>query len=206
MVLCSHTSYSASSLRSHVSLQVSHQTQCACNAAGMRRQLHLKLPHFMCLPRTIQAIAPSRPACASVVSPSSRSFNLNERLLQIGLWFVCYLCLSRPSISAIHRASITLPCARRSGACVLASWRLPLIKILHSTSPRHACDSTERHVVKPGRAAASTHHGGTAVAGAENRTCILSDVNTSMSTSQAMMVTISSFMFNDGIPLRSWEK
>lgn len=27
---------------------------------------------------------------------------------------VCYLCLSRPSISAIHRASIPLPCARRS--------------------------------------------------------------------------------------------
>lgn len=34
------------------------------------------------------------------------------------------------------------------------------------------------------------------------RTCILSDVNTSVSTSQAMMVTISSFIFIDGIPLR----
>lgn len=32
-------------------------------------------------------------------------------------------------------------------------------------------------------------------------TCILSDVNTSVSTSQAMMVTISSFIFMDGIPL-----
>lgn len=39
-----------------------------------------------------------------------------------------------------------------------------------------------------------------------NRTCILSDVNTSVSTSQAMMVTISSFIFIDGIPLRGWEK
>lgn len=36
----------------------------------------------------------------------------------------------------------------------------------------------------------------------ESHTCILSDVNTSVSTSQAMMVTISSFIFIDGITLR----
>lgn len=72
--------------------------------------------------------------------------------------------------------------------------------------PRHSCASTGAACSRPEQTAAQPHRKKQASFQRAflwvNRTCILSDVNTSISTSQAMMVTISSFIFIDGIPLR----
>lgn len=75
----------------------------------------------------------------------------------------------------------------------------------------HALARGSMQPVGSEQTAAQSHHKGKTATGSNvrlgaNRTCILSDVNTSVSTSQAMMVTISSFMFIDGIPFRGWEK
>lgn len=115
------------------------------------------------------------------------------------------------AIFAIHSASITAACTRgaaraspRDAAPIDKNPRLR--KGCIQRHPRHSCASTGAACSRPEQTAAqhtakSRLHFNVHFLWV-NRTCILSDVNTSISTSQAMMVTISSFIFIDGIPLR----
>lgn len=113
-----------------------------------------------------------------------------------------------PAIFAIHSASITAACTRgaaraspRDAAPIDKNPRLR--KGCIQRHPRHstgaACSRPEQTAAQ--HTAKSRLHFNVHFLWV-NRTCILSDVNTSISTSQAMMVTISSFIFIDGIPLR----
>ncbi len=188
--------------------------------------LRLKLPHFfpcMCPAWTIQSIAPSHSTCA----PSPKYLALwnlhNDTIgaLKIFSLCVCVCVCARVPFSAVSthfcNSSSVNHCAVRAAQDVRL-WRAaaPIDK-----NPRLTEGCIQRHrdmhalfyraACSRSWAAQTHHHKGTTIMMScnvrlgGNRTCILSDVNTSVSTSQAMMVTISSFIFIDGIPLRGWE-
>lgn len=154
----------------------------------------------MCLAWTIPRIPPSRSACAS--SPQTPSpLNLHCKCIEplpAALWGFNQACLIPVASPRICGFTLALRASRDVRLRDLAApidknpalnLTQPCMRLWGGMQPRH----------EPYPCGSNVTCG---IFWRKERTCILSDVNTSVSTSQAMMVTISSFIFMDGIPLR----